>query len=427
MLLNSDEQAMLDGKEGLDRQKAMELLVKYGEALGAERLVNTNNVCGGISGASPFVRKFAAKVRNMDAVFSEFNLDSGEGVKIFPVKASSCSLIQGMDPAHWQIQGVAPDAYEFNMRKERFYARIGINLMNTCAPYLIGNIPVKGEHCAWMESSAVALCNSIFGARSNTEGCESTGAAMLTGKIPYWGYHLPENRLGTHLLEVEFEVKTVMDWGLLGYYVGEIVQERIPVLNGIRHFPSFSSLKHFGAAAASSGGVEMFHIVGITPEASSLEEAFGKRPPADILKFGKAERQETYYKLISSATDRNVDFVVLGCPHYSIEQLRQVCLLLKDKYVHSNTNLWIFTPKAIKDIADRNGYTKTISKAGAILMTDTCPALGRVSPKGVKVVATDSAKQAHYLPAIMGFQTWFGSQEDCILAAVSGQWRGELK
>lgn len=427
MILNSDEQAMLDGKEGLDRQKAMELLVKYGEALGAERLVNTNNVCGGVSGASPFVRKFAAKVRNMDAVFSEFNLDSGEGVKILPVKAFTCSLIQGMDPAHWQIQGVAPDAYEFNMRKEWFCARIGIHLMNTCAPYLVGNIPVKGEHCAWMESSAVVLCNSVFGARTNTEGCESTGAAMLTGKIPYWGYHLPENRLGTHLLEVEFEVKTVMDWGLLGYYVGEIVQERIPVLNGIRHLPSFSSLKHFGAAAASSGGVEMFHIVGITPEANSLEEAFGKRTPADILKFGEVERQETYYKLISSAMNRNVDFVVLGCPHYSIEQLWQACQLLKDKYVHSNTNLWIFTPKAIKDIADRNGYTEIISKAGAILMTDTCPALGHVSPKGVKVVATDSAKQAHYLPAVMGFQTWFGSQEDCIRAAISGQWRGELK
>lgn len=427
MKLTNDEQSMLEGKEGIARQKAMELLVKYGEALGAERFVDTNNVCGVVAGSSPFVRQFAAKVRNMDAVFSEFNLDCDEVVEIPTVKSFTCSLIQGMDPAYWEIQGVVQDAYEFMMSKEKFCARIGIHLMNTCAPYLIGNIPVKGEHCAWMESSAVVLCNSVFGARTNTEGCESTGAAMLTGKIPYWGYHLPENRLGTHLLEVEFDVKTVMDWGVLGYYVGEMAQDRIPVMKGIRYIPNFSSLKHFGAAAASAGGVEMFHIEGITPEANSLEEAFGKRKPVDTLKFGDVEKHETYYKLISSAKDRNVDFVVLGCPHYSIEQLWQICKLLENKYVHTNTNLWIFVPKAIKNIADRNGYTEIISNAGAIIMTDTCPALGQVSPKGVKVVATDSAKQAHYLPAVMGFQTWFGSQEDCIEAAISGQWRGELR
>jgi predicted aconitase len=427
MKLTNDEQAMLDGKEGLAKQKAMELLVKYGEALGAERLVDTNNVCGGVVGSTPFVREFAAKAGSFDAVFSEFHLDSREVVEVPKVKAFACSLIQGMDPAHWQMQGVEPGAYELNMRHEWFSTRIGVQLMNTCAPYLLGNVPVKGEHCAWMESSAVVYCNSVFGARTNTEGCESTGAAMLTGKIPYWGYHIAENRLGTHLVDVEFDVKSVMDWGLLGYYVGEIVQERIPVLNGVRQVPNLSRLKHCGAAAASSGGVEMYHIVGITPEAHSIEEAFGKKKPVATLKFGKAERKEAYDNLNSSAKDTNVDFVVLGCPHYSIEQLWEACKLIEGHRVHSNTNLWIFTPRAIKDIADRNGYTEIITNAGATLMTDTCPALGQVSPKGVKVAVTDSAKQAHYLPAIMGFQVWFGSQEECIQAAMTGRWRGELK
>lgn len=425
MRLSTEEKRTLGGEEGPARQKAMELLVRYGEALGAEKLVDTNNVCGGISN-DPFTRKYAAEAEDFDAVFSEFNLDSSVRVAIPRVKAFTSHLITGMDPEHWQIQGVEPAAYEYNQRREAFCSRIGIQCINTCTPYLVGNVPVKGEHCAWMESSAVVYCNSVLGARTNTEGTESVGASMLVGKTPYWGYHLDENRLGTHLVHVDTDVSSVMDWGLLGYYVGEVVQEQIPVLDGICGIPNISRLKHCGAAAASSGGVEMYHIVGVTPEANSLDEAFGGRTPEYRLDYGRAERKKAY-DMLTTATDPEVDFVVLGCPHYSIEQLWEVCRLLEGKRVHSNTSLWIFTPKPLKDHADRQGYTKIITDAGGVLMTDTCPAIGRVHPKGAKVVATDSAKQAHYLPPIMGFETWFGSQADCIQAAISGKWKGELK
>ena len=426
MKLTDDEKAMLDGKEGPARQKAMELLVKYGEALGAERFVDTNNVCGVLGSSGPFIRDFAAREQGQDAVFSEFCLDSREAVEIPEVKAYSCHLIQGMDPIHWKMQGIDPSAYELHKAAEAFCKRIGIQLMNTCAPYLVGNIPVKGEHCAWMESSAVVYINSVLGARTNTEGRESTCSAMLTGKIPYWGYHLDENRLGTHLVDVEWDVESVMDWGLLGYYFGEMVGERVPVVTGIRKNPNFSEVKHCGAASASSGGVELYHIVGVTPEAPTLKKALGQRKPVATLKFGKAERKETYDKLNSSAKDTAVDFIMLGCPHYSIQQLWEVCKLLRGRRVNSNTNLWIFIPRGLKDIADRNGYTDIITGAGGILMTDTCPALAHVIPKGTKVAATDSAKQAHYLPPIMGVQTWFGTQGDCIEAAISGHWRGDL-
>src|SRR5690606_41740225 len=42
--LTDRERAMLDGAEGKARQKAMELRVRYGEALGAERFIDTTNV-----------------------------------------------------------------------------------------------------------------------------------------------------------------------------------------------------------------------------------------------------------------------------------------------------------------------------------------------------------------------------------------------
>lgn len=301
-----------------------------------------------------------------------------------------------------------------------------MQLLNTCTPYQVGNVPVKGEHCAWMESSAVIYCNSVLGGRTNAEGRESAGAAMLTGKTPYWGYHLDENRLGTHLVELEVEVKTTADWGLLGYYVGEIVQERVPVIAGLKQVPNLARLKHFGAAASSSGGVEMYHIVGVTPEAASLEQAFGRNKPVETLKYGARERQIAYERVNSTGRDTQVDFVMLGCPHYSIEQIWEACQLLEGQRVHANTSLWIFTPSAIKQVADRNGYTKIITDAGGHLMTDTCSSFGRVMPKGTKVAAVDSAKQAHYLPAIMGVQAWFGTTADCIQAAVTGRWSGRL-
>jgi predicted aconitase len=225
---------------------------------------------------------------------------------------------------------------------------------------------------------------------------------------------------------VEYDVESVMDWGLLGYYAGEIVQERVPVFAGIRRIPNIDRLKHCGAAAASSGGVELYHILGITPEAHSRDEAFGKKKPVETLKFGRAERKIAYGNL-TSASDPDVDFVMLGCPHYTIEQIWNACKLLEGKRVHSNTSLWIFTPRALKEIADRQGLTEIIERAGANLLTDTCPAISRHYPKGARVAATDSAKHAHYLPPILDLPAWFGSQEDCIQAAITGKWRGELR
>jgi predicted aconitase len=426
MRLTDQEQAMLDGREGRAKQKAMDLLVRYGEALGAERLVDTRNVCGTIGATTPFLRKYADGPGGMDAVFSEFNLDTAEVVEIPKVAVFSSHLQHGIDPEQAAIQGVPAEVVQVFRKGEAFSARLGVQPLNTCTPYLVGNVPVKGEHCAWMESSAVIYINSVLGARTNAEGRESAGAAMLTGKIPYWGYHLDENRLGTHHVHLDVEVESTADWGMLGYYIGEIVQDRVPVITGVRQVPSLARLKHFGAAAASSGGVEMYHMVGVTPEAPSFEAAFGRNKPVASLRYGAAERRQVYQRINVTAKSRDVDYVMLGCPHYSIEQIWEACRLLEGRRVHENTSLWIFTPRAIKQLADQNGYTRIITDAGGHLMSDTCSAMGRLLPKGTRVAAVDSAKQAHYLPAIMGIECWFGDTAECIDAAVTGRWNGGI-
>jgi predicted aconitase len=424
--LTDAEKAMFDGAEGPAKARAMDLLVRYGEALGAERLVETRNVTGTWNSVSPGVQAAIDRPDDFDAVFSRFNLDSDEVVATPDAAVFTCQLIHGIDPRNAHLQGFSPEVVEVQRKAEAFFGRRGVQMMGTCTPYQVGNVPVRGEHCAWMESSAVVYCNAVLGARTNTEGRESTGAASITGRIPYWGFHLPENRRANQLVQVGIEVDDMMDWGLFGYHVGEIVQDEVPVLDGPIRQPNLIKLKHFGAAGASSGGLEMYHIPGVTPEADSVEEALGGAAPAAEFSYGARERAVAYENLNSSASDRRIDFIMLGCPHNSAEQMWTIAKLLEGRKVSPDVQLWVHTPRQIRDLSDRSGYTAIIEAAGGVVMSDTCPAISRAVPKGTRVTATDSAKQAHYLPAITGVQTWFGSLRDCIGAAVSGRWEGGL-
>jgi predicted aconitase len=425
--LSDAERAMFDGEQGPAVQKAMDLLIRYADALGAEDFVVTNNVAG-VPGSSPqWVKDYYAEDGgDYRAVFSRFDLDSDEVVDIPRMNAFSCHLQGGMDPSLWREQGMSEEAFANFAQDEAETAAHGVQILKTCTPYIAGNVPVMGEHCAWMESSAVVFCNSVIGGRTNCEGRESTSAAMLAKRIPNWGFHRDEFRKGQHLVDVQVPVEDVFDWGMLGYFVGGAVEETIPVIEGRIADASLIRHKHFGAAAASSGGVEMYHMVGITPEAPSREAAFGGDARGERFVYGAAERARVYETLNSVGQSTDVDYVMLGCPHYSIEQIAEAARLLEGRKVHENSALWIFTSRAVKATAEANGYVEAIRKAGALLMTDTCSAISQAVPKGTKVAALDSAKQVHYLPAMMGIEGWYGTTAECIDAACTGKWRGRL-
>ncbi|OJW71260.1 MAG: hypothetical protein BGO57_02525 [Sphingomonadales bacterium 63-6] len=426
--LSDDERAMLDGRDGAAVQKAMELLVRYADALGAEDFVYTNNVAG-VPGSSPqWVKEYyAADGGDYRAVFSRFDLDSDEVVDVPRMNAFSCHLQGGMDPSMWQEQGMTEQAFANFQQDEAEVAAHGIQVLKTCTPYLAGNVPVMGEHCAWMESSAVVFCNSVIGGRTNCEGRESTSAAMLANRIPNFGFHRDEYRKGQHRVRVDVPVDSIFEWGMLGYFTGGAVEDTIPVLDGAISEQSLIRHKHFGAAAASSGGVEMYHMVGITPEAPSMEAAFGGAARGETFIYGPEERRAVYERLNSIGSSTDVDYVMLGCPHYSIEQIAEAARLIEGRKVNANAELWIFTSRAVKATAEASGYGDIFRAAGAKLMTDTCSAISQAVPKGTRVAALDSAKQVHYLPAMMGIEGWYGTTAECIDAACSGKWRGSLR
>ncbi|HET6300532.1 aconitase X catalytic domain-containing protein [Microbacterium sp.] len=425
MHLTDEEKRMRDGAEGDAVAAAMDLLIRYGEALGAERLCDTRNVAGTMTQPSPAKAKLVEE-GGWAKAFAVINLDCDDDIDVPRMRVPTCQLQHGFSDDAAGLSKYSVSNIELQGSAESYFSERGVNILATCTPYQVGNLPVRNEHCAWMESSAVVYCNSVLGARTNCEGAASTGAAGLTGKIPYWGNHVPENRFANRLVRADVPVESFQDWGMFGYFVGGQVEEERPAVIGALAQPDLANLKHFGAATATSGGVEIYHIPGITPEAPSLEAAFGGRAIPDAATYGPAERRAVYETLNSQGDSDDVDFILLGCPHASLDQIAEIARLLDGKRLRDGTELWVMTPRALRIMADRNGYTEAIERAGGKLLTDSCPAMSKAAPDGVRVFATDSAKQAHYLPAILGIEAWFGTLEECVSAALTGKWRGEL-
>lgn len=412
MLLTEEETQMLNGDKGPAVKKAMEILVALGESFGAERLLPINNVH--MAGSSVLVAeeagtRFVEDIRKQGGSF------------ITRVTTNPTAV----DPTQWKDIGIPESDSVLQTRLTDAYAGMGANTCNTCIPYLVGNSPRFGEHLAWGESSAVVFANSVCGARTNREGGPSGLASALTGRTPEYGFHLKENRHGKFLIKVETQLNDMTDYGTLGYFAGKIAGQDTPVFTGIPSDPTLEQLKALSAALASSGAVSMFHAVGVTPEAPTLAAAFGGNVPEKVLVFGQAEKEQAEAALNKEPSD-HVDWILVGCPNASVQEIREVADALQGKKVHPNISLWVTTAGSMYAMAERMGYIKTIEEAGGIVVRETCPFLARsrvIAPnKGYKTLTTNSAKMAFYAPGQFGLPTHYGNLERVMKAAITGIW-----
>lgn len=413
MLLTDDEAAMLDGDKGPAVKQAMEILVALGESFGAERLVRVNNVH--MAGSSVLVAEEAG---------TRFVEDIRKKGGNFVTKVTTNPT--AVDPTQWEKIGIPESDSVLQIRLTDAYAGMGANTCNTCIPYLVGNMPRFGEHMAWGESSAVVFANSICGARTNREGGPSALASALTGRTPEYGFHLKENRYGKLLIKVETSLDDMTDYGTLGYFAGRLAGQDTPVFTGIPSNPTLEQVKALSAALAASGAVSMFHAVGVTPEAPTLEEAFGARDPEKVFVFGEADKQKAEAALNKEPSD-HVDWILVGCPNASVEEIREVADALRGKKVHKDVSLWVTTAGAMYAMAERVGYIQTIEDAGGVVVRETCPFLARsrvIAPKkGYKTLTTNSAKMAFYAPGQFGLPTHYGNLDRVMNAAINGVWR----
>ncbi|HYF82424.1 MAG TPA: aconitase X catalytic domain-containing protein [Clostridia bacterium] len=411
MRLTNEEERMLEGKYGYPVQKAMEILVKLGEIYNAEEMLPISSVH--MPGASAVVAGEAA------TKFVEMMAEKGGKFRVFTTLNTAA-----IDFEFWKEIGYPEDIYKLQNRLTRAYEAMGGIACHSCTPYLIGNNPRLGENIAWGESSAIAFVNSVLGARTNRHGGPSALAAALTGRVPAYGYHLQENRYGHILVNVTTVLNGIDDYGSLGYWVGKIVESKVPVFTGIPKDVTNDQLKMLSAALASSGSVALFHVVGITPEAPTVDAAFGGRQPELVLEFGKNQLMEGQNSL-NKQQGQEISLVTIGCPHASISEIGTIAKMLANKKLHAGVELWVITAMPNKIYAERCGYKGIIEAAGGHIISDTCPILSPMAyvakEKGYTAIATNSAKLAHYAPGQWALPTYYGSMERCINAALNGR------
>ncbi len=418
MRLTDPELRMQDGLEGPLKQRALEFIVDYARVMGTEELCHVTKAHL-FAGAHHYMD--ACPSEDLDEVVSEMLLCSSERVILDCFSCYAQSDVGPMDPQEWAAMGVSPERQQKNVAYLEKYKRAGLYPAATCTPYLSGFLPRWGEHYVSTESHAIIMMNSLWGACVNADGIEAAFCSAVCGRTPLWGNHVMENRGGTHLFRVECPLATVHEWDLLGYVMGGMTPTHsIPVLSGNFNKPGVVELKSCFASMATTGGAELCHIVGVTPEAPTLEAAFRNRDPLCEMVI-KASDLETAARSFAGE-DEPVEYVSLGCPHYSIDQVREVVDQIGDRRVHPNTDLWIWTSPAVKEMADRSGYTNALERAGARLVISSCPLVSETWPRNASALAFDSLKQAHYIRPQTKSPVFFGSMDQCIDAAARGRW-----
>lgn len=411
MHLTDEQKRMYEGEYGPGTQKAMTMLVEYGEVFGAERMAKVHNAHTGLGGGE-WLKQMLAGVEQVRAFTTTHAGMAG---------ASQAARAMGLREEFCRTQAKSQDDTLALCSPKGFLPTM------TCTPYLVGNVPTAGRVFSWPGSSGIIISNSVFGARGNRDAMPASMASAITGLTPDMLLLKKENRYAHILAKIEgLDVASFSeaDYGAIGYYIGAAAETRNVVVDGFPENVSFDHLKFFLSPQPVSGAVTMCHIAGVTPEAPTVEEALGHKKPEETIKIGKREFQEAWQSL-HTATKDDVEVVFFGCPHLSILELGQLARLLDGRRLASGVRLFAATAEQTYTLARNVGYVDTIERAGGVVATGFCiqgfPYQELETP--VHTAATNSARAASY-QGRRGIGIQYGSTVDCINAALSGKWGG---
>jgi predicted aconitase len=305
------------------------------------------------------------------------------------------------------------------------YRALGARPTFTCAPYQLADArPSFGEQVAWGESNAIAFCNSVLGARTNRYGDFIDIAAAITGRVPDAGLHRSAARRATLVLGLSSDVSDALRdadvlFPVLGIVLGRRAGSAVAVIDGLAPDQSEDRLKALGAAAASAGSVAMFHVVGSTPEAKTLDDALQHQVPERVELIRLAELRAVRDELSSEPGERLVA-VSLGTPHASLAELERYAAMLADRRVHPAIECLVSTGRDVMYEAAERGIIGRLREAGVEVLVDTCSYVAPILRSAAGPVMTDSGKWAYYAPGNLGASVVFGSSAECIRSAVAG-------
>ena len=303
------------------------------------------------------------------------------------------------------------------------YVRLGCKPVWTCAPYQLPDRPEKGSHIVGSESNAVSFYNSVIGTRTNKYGDFLDVCAALTGRVPYCGLHRSELRRADIRLSVDKIPQSLKTndifFHLLGHITGRRCDDRIPVIEGLPDSTSEDDLKAISAAACSSGSVPLFHAVGFTPEAPTLDEACQGQVPHQVTEVSVDDLRQARRELGEGSGLLRA--VSLGTPHFSYTEFERLVDLLDGRTIAADLVFYLTTSRHVLEQANTRGWAEKLTQSGIKIITDTCTYFSPQVNGLQGLVMTNSAKWAYYAPGMLPVKVVIGSLSECVESAVAGK------
>lgn len=408
LVLDAAQREQLAGAAGPAAARAMRLIVGLADVSGARELVSV--------GSAHIDSCLYHGPAGLD--FAEQLVREGARVSV-PTTLNVASL----DLLHPRLVRGDEETMTNGRRLMDAYLAMGGRPTWTCAPYQADERPAFGEHVAWAESNAIVFANSVLGARTDRYGDFLDICAAITGVAPLAGLHLIENRQATILFDVRGLPATMLSGevlpAVLGYLVGQRSGTGVPVIVGMPAVGE-DALKAFGAAAASSGGVGLFHVVGVTPEAPTLDAVCADPDSVERVALTRTDLISARSELIT-ATGDSVDAVTVGTPHCSLSELTRLADLVRGRRVHPDVAFYASTGRTVLSQAAELGIVEVCERAGVQFVTDTCTYITPILRDGVRTVMTNSAKWAHYAPGNLQVDVVLASLTECVETACTGK------
>jgi predicted aconitase len=408
--LDARDRELLSGADGPAAALAMEILVALAQAVGAPHLIDVERAhidsClyhgrAGLDFARHLVEREAR------------------------VRIPTTLNVSSLDLLHPdRFRGDAETARDARALMDA-YVSMGCRPTWTCAPYQSADRPSFGQHIAWAESNAIVFANSVIGARTDRYGDFTDICAAITGRVPWAGLHRTECRRGQVLFDLSVVKPALLRsdvlYPVLGHLAGAECGADIPVFTGLPEGVDEDRLKALGAAAASSGAVAMFHAVGSTPEAATLDEALHNRPPERVVDVSMTSIRAARDDLSGVASTEPLGAISLGTPHFSTAEFERFARLIDGRAFSRAVDVWVSTSREVLDAIRANGTLRVCEDAGTRIVTDTCTYITPILRPRSGAVMTSSAKWAYYAPGNLGVEVVFGSLAECVESAVAGE------
>jgi predicted aconitase len=405
--LGPEEQAIAAGQGGAGM--AMRIVAESARLLGAPRLIPiaSTHIDGALYHG------------DSGTLFAERLVDSGAKVavrstlNVGALDLMGCSRIRLEEPQ----RGMA-------RRMMEAYRKLGCEQSWTCAPYQAGHRPALGSDVAWGESNAVVFCNSVLGARTNRYGDFLDIACAIIGRAPDYGLHRPDNRRARLIFDVSGLSPSFLGseiaWPVLGSLYGREAGNAIGVVTGVASHPGEDALKAFGAAAASSGAVGLFHIAGVTPEAPDVETILAGPEPEAVIRVTPQMVAKARAGLSTTAAGKAIDAVAIGSPHLSHAEFDRLERLIAGRRLA--VPVYACTGRHALALLEQDGRRKRLEASGVVIVADTCVVVTPIMPElSNGVLMTNSGKFAHYAPGNTGYAVLYASLADCVESAVLGR------